>query len=373
MNNAVIGLGFGDEGKGVTTEYLCSQSPSNSLVVRFSGGQQAGHKVVRGETEHIFSSLGSGTLSGCPTYWSRYCTFNPVGFVREFNILRGKGVDPKVYIHPKAMVTTPYDQFVCQAGQEMDHGTCGQGIYRTIKRTRDGLTLWFKDLINVAPEDLDAMLHLNRHYYHMEELDLEVFWNAVYDLRNLIGHSVFLSSAVPHYKNVVYEGSQGLMLDENIGVMPHCTPADVTPRKALELAGKLDEIYLVTRAYQTRHGHGPMTNEHLPVVPINNEKETNVTNIYQGRFRCTVLDLDQLMYAKREGIDKVVDSEVKVNLVVTCTDQMETLMLTHGDDTFGFQSPTEFAKRIAHWMEINGDVYINNSPESKLTRVGEAV
>ncbi len=74
-NRAVIGLGFGDEGKGVVTEYLCSQDPEHTVVVRFSGGQQAGHKVCKGDTEHIFSNFGSGTLSGCPTYWSEHCTF----------------------------------------------------------------------------------------------------------------------------------------------------------------------------------------------------------------------------------------------------------------------------------------------------------
>ncbi len=63
MARAVIGLGFGDEGKGITTDYLCSRA-NNPLVIRFSGGQQAGHTVVNKFGKHTFSNFGSGTLRG---------------------------------------------------------------------------------------------------------------------------------------------------------------------------------------------------------------------------------------------------------------------------------------------------------------------
>ena len=66
----VVGLGFGDEGKGITTDYLCSQN-ANSLVVRFSGGQQCGHNVCLGELSHVHSNFGSGTLRGVPSFFLR--------------------------------------------------------------------------------------------------------------------------------------------------------------------------------------------------------------------------------------------------------------------------------------------------------------
>ena len=62
----VVGLQFGDEGKGLLTNFLCQESP-NSLVVRYSGGQQAGHTVVLDGKQHVFSNFGSGTLNGNPT------------------------------------------------------------------------------------------------------------------------------------------------------------------------------------------------------------------------------------------------------------------------------------------------------------------
>ena len=86
MKKAVIGLGCGDCGKGITTDYLCSQA-KNPLVVRFSGGQQAGHTVVYNGMRHTFSNFGSGTLRGAPTFWSKYCTMDPIGIKNEHSVL----------------------------------------------------------------------------------------------------------------------------------------------------------------------------------------------------------------------------------------------------------------------------------------------
>jgi adenylosuccinate synthase len=70
----VVGLGFGDEGKGITTDWLCSQN-QKSIVIRFSGGQQAGHTVMIGDDKkHIHSNYGSGTLRGVPSYFSEHCS-----------------------------------------------------------------------------------------------------------------------------------------------------------------------------------------------------------------------------------------------------------------------------------------------------------
>ena len=86
-NSVVIGLGFGDEGKGLVTNYLSSPS---SLVCRFSGGHQAGHTVIENGKRHVFSNYGAGPLKGAPTYWSQFCTFEPIGFLKERAILRKK-------------------------------------------------------------------------------------------------------------------------------------------------------------------------------------------------------------------------------------------------------------------------------------------
>lgn len=91
MRKAVIGLGFGDEGKGITTDYLCSKT-KNPLVVRFCGGSQVGHTVVHNGIRHVFSSFGSGTLRGVPTYWSHKCALDPIGMLNELDVLKEKGI-----------------------------------------------------------------------------------------------------------------------------------------------------------------------------------------------------------------------------------------------------------------------------------------
>ena len=137
LKAAVIGLGFGDEGKGTTTEYLCSQF-SNPLVIRFSGGHQAGHTVVHDDVSHIFSNFGSGTLSGYPTYWSKYCTVYPFALLNELEILLEKGITPKLFIDPQCPITTPYDKEYNQLSEKKNkHGSCGVGYSATIEREKN--------------------------------------------------------------------------------------------------------------------------------------------------------------------------------------------------------------------------------------------
>ena len=103
---AVIGANYGDEGKGLITDYLCRQV-ENPLVIRFNGGAQAGHTVESPEgVRHIFSHFGSGTLAGAPTYLSKHFVVNPILFNREYDVLVEKGIVPKVYVHPDCLVTT---------------------------------------------------------------------------------------------------------------------------------------------------------------------------------------------------------------------------------------------------------------------------
>jgi len=102
----IIGLGFGDEGKGLVTDYLCHKHP-NSLVIRFNGGHQAGHTVVASDGQkHTLSCFGAGTLRGVPTYWSNYCTFSLAYFLEEYEALK---ITPKLFLYKLCPITTHYD------------------------------------------------------------------------------------------------------------------------------------------------------------------------------------------------------------------------------------------------------------------------
>jgi len=80
----VIGSNFGDEGKGLITDYFANQYP-NGIVVRFNGGVQASHTVITPNSiRHMFSHFGSGTLSGLPTHLSEFFIANPIIFKKEY-------------------------------------------------------------------------------------------------------------------------------------------------------------------------------------------------------------------------------------------------------------------------------------------------
>ena len=155
----VVGSQFGDEGKGLVTDYLCSLPINNYLdnskrkiVVRFSGGQQAGHNVVIDGISHIHSNFGSGTLRGYASYFSEHCTVYPTTIYRERQVLNTKNVEPELYIHPLAKVTTPFDVAYARL-MDMKNGrgnTCGLGIGVTMRRNLEtGYKLYAIDLENV--------------------------------------------------------------------------------------------------------------------------------------------------------------------------------------------------------------------------------
>jgi adenylosuccinate synthase len=290
---------------------------------------------------------------------SKYCTFDPAAFKKEFNALVDKRVWPRFFIHPECAVTTPYDVFANRE-LEMAHGTCGTGFFRTKKRHfTDGVTIAVGDLW-----DLHGALRKVRDYYGTESVEEEdIFVDSLVGLEKRIA----VTDTIPDHLHTVFEGSQGLMLDEHIGYMPHCSPSDITPRNAMEMK-PLDEVWLVTRCYQTRHGNGPMTNEDHPVQLVNTEKETNGHNKYQGEFRISVLDLDQLLHAKTAGIDRIVPSSTRVNLVMTCTDQVDTHKVSVDGNFFDFHNVERFVRAIGESLKINGGLYVNTSPYSTTVR-----
>jgi adenylosuccinate synthase len=143
--SVVLGLGFGDEGKGLTTNWLCKD---NDLVIRFNGGHQAGHTVVIGENRHVFSNFGSGTLKGAPTYWSKYCTIDPLGIMEEYKALKSIGANPVLYIDPYCPVVTPFDIASNRIKEKTKtHGSCGIGFGETVRRHESYFKLHALDLL----------------------------------------------------------------------------------------------------------------------------------------------------------------------------------------------------------------------------------
>ena len=317
----VLGLGFGDEGKGVTTSFLCSQL-NNPIVVRFNGGHQAGHTVFSNGVRHVFSNFGSGTLDGHPTLWSHFCTFSPESFLKERLELN----NPEFYIHALCPVTTPYDiLFNRQNNKTLVHGSCGVGFGATLKRQEAGFKLFVQDLF--YDKILFEKLNNIAKFYQLENLDINPYLDSILMVRKFI-NLVFDYSILQKF-NPVFEGAQGILLDMDFGFFPNVTPSNTTSKNALAIYPS-QEIYYVSRTYQTRHGNGFMSNEHLIPELSNFENETNVLNEHQGKFRKSILDLDLLNYSLQ--CDNHFSDGLKKNLVITCADHTnEFVKVTRND------------------------------------------
>lgn len=344
----VVGLGFGDEGKGLATDFLCLQHP-NSIVIRHNGGHQAGHCVTTKDGKrHVFSHLGSGSLRKIPTFWSRFCTVEPCSLVEEIKHLENA---PTIYIDYQCALTTPYDIFFNRAQEiTMDDkriGSCGLGYRTTIERqTNLSVKLSFNDII--ASEDISEKLYIIEDYYrtktnletkfifdtfsHLEETNK--YLTAIENIKELISQKIIIPV---HEKEVIYskqwntyifEGAQGILLDQRFGTKPHITMSNTTSKNAIEIISSYKDIdfkssiFYVTRAYQTRHGAGPFRAK-IPRFKLkNNESETNLTNEFQGEFRTNFLDIDQLNYALK--CDNIFSLGLDKNLIITCLDHFDS-------------------------------------------------
>jgi adenylosuccinate synthase len=328
----ILGVGFGDSGKGITTDYLCSQKKGgSSIVVRFSGGQQAGHNVVIGDISHVHSSFGSGTLRGVPSYFSEHCTISPINMMIEQEVLSDKGIEPKLYIHPLAMITTPADiAYNRIMDKKNGHGTCGLGVGATMDRNLNtGYKLYAIDLLH--PEFLNIKLN-NIYAYYRNKLNGNAEYTKIYNNQvkffdealKTLRFNIQPYDLLNHHTNIIFEGSQGILLDMDHGIFPNVTYGNTTSKNALEICKKIGiteentYIYYVTRCYQTRHGIGWMSNNDK-VKLINTEHEINVFNEWQKDFKIGEIDYDLINHAIR--IDNLYSPDIHKSLVVTCLDQ----------------------------------------------------
>jgi len=349
----VIGLGYGDEGKGSATNYLCGNS-LNPIVIRFNGGHQAGHTVMSNSgSKHVFSSFGSGTLQSIPTYWSNYCTVSPAHLLAEFEDLK---VCPKLYIDAFCPITTHYDVLYNRALEttkgDKRFGSCGVGFGATIDR-HNKIKFLFKDCFD--PTIVNEHLKNIREYYR-EKINLETDYDFSQfeheiadkdfrtDSKNIIDLSnnevIIIANEEDIFKNdnwatYIFEGAQGILLDQSFGTKPHITKSNTSSKNALNLLHKnfrneiqqIDiNLHYISRCYLTRHGAGPFPTHEEPINLINFENETNVYNEYQGELRTGYLNIDLLNYAL--DCDNMYSSGLTKHLIITCLDQISSSNLT---------------------------------------------
>ena len=311
----VIGANFGDEGKGLMTDYFCHQSTLRSektLVTLHNGGAQRGHTVVTPDgNRHVFHHFGSGTLVGADTYLSEEFVLNPMIFRQEWEELESMKAIPKVYVNHTCRVTTPFDMILNQIIEESRdnarHGSCGMGIHETMIRDvcNYPIEMWFdssdeakryylKEIRNYLSERL-LDFGINKIPDNWKEIvnsDL-LIENFISEL-NFMGRNISIrfDRFIEYYDCVAFENGQGLLLDQNnTAYYPHLTPSNTGIKNSLEIIAEMSckpdiEVCYVTRTYLTRHGAGRLDGE-CDKQEINPDMQdlTNVPNPHQGTLR----------------------------------------------------------------------------------------
>ena len=328
----VVGLGFGDEGKGTTVDYIANHVGANAIC-RFSGGAQAAHNIVLNDgTHHCFSQFGSASLSmQIPTFLSRHMAIDPVAFRNELNVLRGKlqcNFLQNVTIDPMCLITTPFHKIInrmreCARGDKR-FGSCGMGVGETFSDgnilgkqalrigdlTNKQISLrklhFLRDIkIDIAEqiitqcpndEQLQILFTQLTQRGYVEDICEEFYHFATSDTVKIMSANDFSNQCA---RSIVCEGSQGVLLDKKYGFYPHITRSRVTSYNAELLLHDYDMDVVrvgVMRAYMTRHGAGPFVTEDCELGKIIPDMH-NGTGQWQGNFRVGWFDIVAIKYA----------------------------------------------------------------------------
>jgi adenylosuccinate synthase len=364
----VLGLGFGDEGKGSVVDWLVRRHGAAG-VVRYNGGPQAAHHVVTADGRvHCAAQLGAGALAGIRTHLARTVLVDPLALHAEAEALVRLGAPgvaspadalARLTIDPRSIVVTPLhaaaNRILELARGANRHGSCGRGVGQAQLDAERGAVpslsmaeLAHKDAlaqklaaiarakIDLAEQHVEAEPAAERSAEDEDALRTELarlkdraFLEAVVtafdEVRRGAGAAVRLDEAPRFDGPVVLEGAQGLLLDRDHGFFPYVTPSRTTfasadaciaalfpeepgcPRRPVVRVG-------VLRAYATRHGAGPFVTEDGELGRVLPEPH-NGTHPWQGRFRVGPFDAPAARYALRVagGVDA---------LVLTCVDRL---------------------------------------------------
>lgn len=379
----VIDLGFGDSGKGTTVDALARWCDA-SLVVRFNGGAQAGHNVVDAVTEkhHCFAQFGSGTfIPRCMTLYAAPCLVNPLAMFHEEQHLQIRGVTDafnRFCVDARCLMTTPYHRALNRlrelARGRARHGSCGMGIGETVAYALAAGTSAPIASDALDPDLLKHKLEVQRTVSRqacsefgldtddkLVAKELSTFDVPVAELieryvawgrRVLILDPIGITQLLNQHSTIIFEGAQGVLLDEDYGFHPYTTWSRTT---AINANVVLDEaecrhtrlVIGVLRAYATRHGAGPFPVEDDLLTRALPDKY-NPENLWQSKLRCGWWDFNLLRYSA---------SVAKANggldaLALTCLDQVEQLSEFRWSNSLNLEgvsvrSPLPQAKRTA--------------------------
>lgn len=312
----ILGAQWGDEGKGRIVDLLSSRA---DMVVRFQGGNNAGHTVVKGKEKFKLHLIPSGIL-----YPDVLCiigdgvVLDPEVFIGELDGLKDKGIkNDNLKISCKTHLVMPYHIALDKAGEhrlgKSSIGTTHKGIgpVYSDKTARSGIRMQDLQDLKIFKTKLEESLKLKNaileKIYGIEPLNAEEIFNKYKAFGKRINKyiadtSFIINKYLDENKRVLFEGAQGTMLDIDHGTYPYVTSSSVTAGGACTGSGvgpgRMDEILGIVKAYTTRVGSGPFPTEETGKIGEDLREKGQEYGTTTGRpRRCGWLDTVVLRYS----------------------------------------------------------------------------
>ena len=313
---AIIGAQWGDEGKGKITDLLSKKA---DLVVRYQGGNNAGHTIWVNGTKIVLHLVPSGILHPhCLSVVGHGVVLEPEAFLKEIQNVRAHipVTGKNLLVSENTAVITSWHKLIDAAreGQgPVKIGTTGKGIGPSYEDKIGRRGVRVKDLLNKdqlhkrLKETSDEKIFLLEKKYGITAPTVEAETERLYalgqEMKEFIGDSFgILQDALAKGKKVLYEGAQGALLDVDYGTYPYVTSSSTTVAGVHTGAGTnkgvVNEVLGICKAYTTRVGEGPFPTELFDEVGAYIQKTGSEFGATTGRVRrCGWLDLPLLRYA----------------------------------------------------------------------------
>jgi len=332
-NTIIIGMQWGDEGKGKLVDILSEQ---HDVIVRFNGGGNAGHTVVIKDKKYAFHLIPSGILSDNLNVMGNGVVINPYNFLEEIKNLQKKGikVSPEnLVVSDKCHLTLPY-HIALDKAKGKDIGTTGMGIGPTYEDKIRRIGIRTCDLFDL--KRLEEKVRENTKFYnHILEFHNAPSLSEDNILEELLGVTKriipFISDTegliLKHNGSLLYEGAQGVLLDVDHGTYPFVTSSNPTIGGAYTGTGvfiEFDRKIGVLKAYTTRVGNGPFPTEQDNETGERLRKRGGEFGTTTGRpRRCGWIDLPAARYSiKLNGIKEICLTKFDVldeeNIIKVC-------------------------------------------------------
>lgn len=319
----VLGANYGDECKGLVSFCLAKEANAQGrkvLTVLFNGGAQRAHTA----DGKIFHCTGTGLSVGSDTYYHPRYLVDPIALWLEQAYVN---IDPDCrVVLPCDVVNNQAKELAAQKNNRHD-GSCGMGIFECVKRStiRRYCVKAYQIFVSWTPM-YDQLIDIEKKFgYPRDSLyNNENFMRACEWVRKNCRVMTFEEVIRGgEYDTVIFEGGQGLMLDQgNRDDFPHLTPSNTGLHNIASNISQMSvtpEVYYVSRSYLTRHGKGPLPKEcKREDICANIVDETNKPNPWQGEIRYGYLDTGELYKRIKKSVDEyrlAYGDKIDVNLV----------------------------------------------------------